>query len=324
MKVLVVGGAGYLGGAVTDLLLKTKHEFVVYDALMYEEAFLKPVNFVYGDVRNREELKKHLDKVDAVVWLAALVGDGACALNPEISTEINQEAVEWLSENFNGRIIFMSTCSVYGAQDGVLTEDSATNPLSVYAATKLEAEKYLADKNAVIFRLGTLFGLGDTYSRIRLDLVVNTMAARAYAEGRLKVFGGAQYRPLLHVRDAARAIVENLESEKTGVFNLYKQNMLIKELADEVKKCYPELEVETVEMKFEDSRNYRVSGEKAKSELGFEAELTVADGIAELQKVLGDGRIRDLNNPRYTNQLHLATFRTHIPTPVLQEGASIE
>src|SRR5438105_3285211 len=138
MKVLIVGGAGYLGGAVTDLLLKTDHEFLVYDALMYEEAYLKPVNFIYGDVRNREELKKHLAHADAVVWLAALVGDGACALNPEISTEINQEAVAWLSQNFDGRIIFMSTCSVYGAQDGVLTEDSPTNPLSVYAATKLE------------------------------------------------------------------------------------------------------------------------------------------------------------------------------------------
>jgi nucleoside-diphosphate-sugar epimerase len=102
----------------------------------------------------------------------------------------------------------MSTCSVYGAQDGMLTEESPTEPLSIYAATKLSAEEYLKDKNAIIFRLGTLFGVGDQFSRIRTDLVVNVMAARAYYEQRLKVFGGEQWRPLLHVKDAALAFVK--------------------------------------------------------------------------------------------------------------------
>src|SRR3972149_9860482 len=115
MRVLVVGGAGYVGGVVTDLLLKSQHQSRVYDALFYEEAYRKSVDFVYGDVRNRECLKPHLDWADAVIWLAALVGDPACALNPDVSIEINQEAVRGLAQNFNGRIIFLSTCSVYGA-----------------------------------------------------------------------------------------------------------------------------------------------------------------------------------------------------------------
>ncbi len=325
MKVLVVGGAGYVGGAVTDLLANTNHEVRVYDALLYEHAYLKPVDFVFGDVRDKQRLLPQLKWADVVVWLAALVGDGACAINPEISTEINQDTVEWLSQNYNGRIIFMSTCSVYGAQDGELTESSPTNPLSVYAVTKLASEKYLVDKNALIFRLGTLFGLGDTYSRIRLDLVVNTMTAKAYAEGRLKVFGGEQYRPLLHVRDAARAIVENLETKNTGIYNLYKQNIRIYDLATAVHKVYPNLQIDTVEMKFEDSRNYRVNGDKAKKELGFEAQLAVDAGVAELKKVLDAGRIKDINDPLYTNQMYLNVFKTHQQPTIItvSEGAAV-
>ena len=144
MNVLVVGGAGYVGGAVTDALLTTDHCIRVYDALLYEESYRKPVDFVFGDVRDQDRLLPHLKWADAVIWLAAIVGDGACQLNPEITIEVNQEAVGWLVHHFDGRIIFMSTCSVYGAQDNVeLTEDSPTAPLSMYAASKLAAETYL-------------------------------------------------------------------------------------------------------------------------------------------------------------------------------------
>jgi len=265
-----------------------------------------------GDVRDHKKLITQLKWADVVVWLAALVGDGACAINPEISVEINQESVKWLSENFDGRIIFMSTCSVYGAQDGILDESSPTNPLSVYAVTKLGAEKYLKNKNAIIFRLGTLFGLGDFYSRIRLDLVVNTMTARAYCEGSLKVFGGVQYRPLLHVRDAAQAIVTNLTTTHKGVFNLHSQNIKIFELSEEVKKCFPEVKVEIVDMKFEDLRNYRVSSDKAKKTFKFYPKITVMEGITELKKLFQENRIKDLNNPLYTNQTYLTTFKPHI------------
>lgn len=298
MKVLISGGAGYLGGAVTDLI--KGHEVRVYDNLTYEEAYLKDVPFVFGDIRDRKKLKEQLDWADCVVWLAALVGDGACAINPALTKELNQDLVKWLSENFDGRIIFISTCSVYGARDGELTEDSPTNPLSAYAVTKLAAEQYLKDKNAIIFRLGTLFGLGDRYSRIRLDLVVNTLAARAISEGKLTVFGGEQYRPLLHVKDAARAIVDNLETKHTGIYNLHQANLKIARLA-EIVEFYIPCEVNRVDTTFEDSRNYMVSSGKASRILGFEPGNSAHTGVLELKVLLEQGRIKDLNNKRYSN-----------------------
>lgn len=311
MKVLITGGAGYLGGALTDILMHTNHEVRVYDALMYEEAYLKDVPFVLGDIRNKKHLKEQLAWADAVVWLAAIVGDGACALNPDISTEVNQEMVKWLADNFDGRIIFMSTCSVYGARDGELNEASPTNPLSVYATTKLAAEAYLKDKNAIIFRLGTLFGLGDHFSRVRLDLVVNTLTARAISDHKLRVFGGDQYRPLLHVRDAAQAIADNLETSHTGVFNLHKENVRIIDLAREVDKYIPGVELDIVETTFEDSRNYRANSDKAIAAFSFHPRLAAVDGIKEVKKLLEEHRIKDLNHPRYTNQGYLAMFNTH-------------
>lgn len=311
MKVLITGGAGYLGGALTDLLENTKHEFRVYDALMYEDEYLKPVPFVFGDIRNKKHLKEHLEWADAVVWLAALVGDGACALNPEITTELNQEMVKWMAANFDGRIVFMSTCSVYGAQDGELDESAPTGPLSVYAATKLESEKYLKNKNAIIFRLGTLFGLGDSYSRIRLDLVVNTLTTRAIIDRKLKVFGGEQWRPLLHVKDAAQAVLDNLETKHTGVYNLHYENVKILDLARQVEKHVPGIEMEIVDMKFQDSRNYKANSQKARKTLGFKPKYSAEDGIKEVKKLIEERRIKDVNAPRYSNQVYLSMFNTH-------------
>ena len=311
MRVLITGGAGYLGGALTDILLKTDHEIRVYDALMYEDNYLKEVPFVLGDIRNRRHLKEHLQWADAVVWLAALVGDGACALNLDISTQINQEAVKWLADNYDGRIIFTSSCSVYGARDGELTERSPVGPLSVYGITKLASEGFLKNKNAIIFRIGTLFGVGDRYSRIRLDLVVNTLTARAMTDQKLKVFGGSQFRPLLHVRDAAQAIADNLETRNKGIFNLHSQNIKINDLVRKVVKKIPGTEVDKVEMNFEDLRNYRVSSQKAAKAFGFKPKLRAEDGILEIKQLLEENRIRDLNNSRYTNEGHLVMFHTH-------------
>lgn len=299
MNVLIVGGAGYLGGAVTDLI--KGHEVKVYDNLTYEEDYLKDVPFVFGDIREHEKLRNQLNWADAVVWLAALVGDGACAINPALTKELNEDSVKWLADNFDGRIIFMSTCSVYGARDGLLDEESPTNPLSAYAVTKLNAEKYLGGHNAIIFRLGTLFGLGDRHSRIRLDLVVNTLTARAISEGKLTVFGGEQYRPLLHVKDAAQAIVDALEHNHRGVFNLHQANLTIMELAGIV-KYYIDCKIEQVDTTFEDSRNYMVSSDKAWNTWKFEPGYSAHEGILELLALFKDGRIKDMNNPRYSNQ----------------------
>lgn len=311
MKVLIVGGAGYIGGALTDILLKTEHDIRVYDALLYEESYLKDVPFIFGDIRNKKHLKEHLDWAEAVVWMAALVGDGACAVNPEITTELNQDSVKWLSENFDGRIVFMSTCSVYGEHDAILDESAPTNPLSVYASTKLAAEEYLKNKNAIIFRLGTIFGLGDSFARIRLDLVLNTLTTRAIVDGKFKVFGGEQWRPLLHVRDAAQAVADNLETSHTGVFNLHNENVKIVDLANEVKKAVPSLEMETVDIKFQDARNYKVSSDKARNTFGFSPKFSPKDGIDEVKKLIEEKRIKDVNNPRYSNQVFLTTFNTH-------------
>ena len=305
MKILIAGGAGYLGGALTDILLKTDHKIRVYDALMYEDDYLKKVPFVRGDIRDKVQLKKQLKWADVVVWLAALVGDGVCALNPNISMEINQESVSWLAENFNGRIIFTSTCSVYGVHKGTLTEDSPVGPLSVYGVTKLAAEGFLKKKNAMIFRLGTLFGVGDRYSRIRLDLVVNTLTARAMTEHKLKIFGANQFRPLLHVRDAAQAIADNLETKHTGVFNLHSENVKILDLARRVVKLVPGTKINFTDMKVSDTRNYRVSSLKAKKAFGFNSKLWVTDGIEEIKQLFKEKRIKNLNDPRYTNEGHL-------------------
>ena len=303
-NVLVVGGAGYVGSALTDLLL-WDHHIRVYDSLMYEDAYRKDVPFVFGDIRDTKKLKAQLDWADAVVWLAAIVGDGACAINPDIAIEINQEMVKWLADNYDGRIVFPSTCSVYGAQDGLLTEESPTRPLSVYASTKLACEDILKDKNAIIFRLGTLFGISDTCSRFKSDLVVNTLTARAISDGKLKVFGGEQYRPLLHVKDAAEAMANNIFSNHRGIFNIHKENLKILDLAEEVVRQVPGTEMEIVDIEFEDSRNYKASSEKARKVLAFNPRYSVEHGVREVARLLQEGRVKEINNPRYSNEGYL-------------------
>ncbi len=308
MNILVVGGAGYIGGAVTDLLKKSEHNVKVYDLLIYEESYRKPVEFIYGDIRDYSLLSKHTKWADVVIWLAAFVGDGACQLNPELSFDINTNSVKWLSENFDGRIIFLSTCSVYGAQLGELDENSTTNPLSVYAASKIKAEEFLKDRNALIFRLGTIFGVSDLFSRIRMDLVVNILTLKAANDGKLTVFGGDQFRPLLHVKDVARAIVDNLETNHTGIFVLHRQNVRIIDLAYQVRNHFPDAEMIVNDIPFQDTRNYRVNGEKAKTILGFKSKYSIDDGIEEIKELIESKRIKDLANPRFTNQIFLKQF----------------
>lgn len=307
-NILVVGGAGYIGGAVTDILLKMDCNLRVYDNLLYEEYYWKPVDFVRGDIREREKLKKNLAWADAVVWLAALVADGSCALSPELGVEFNQKSVEWLSQNFTGRIIFPSTCLVYKIQAGLLNEESPTEPQTVYTQTKLAAEAYLKNSNAVIFRLGTVFGIGDSFSRLRLDLVVNLLTARAVIDGKMTVFGGKQFRPFVHVRDVAQAMVDNLETSHQGVFNLHWDNMNILELAERVQKYIPSAEIETKEAPLKDTGDYMVSGKKARQILGFTPRYSVEDGIKEVKAVIVTGRLQDIRNPRYSNEVFLKLY----------------
>ena len=279
-----------------------------YDSLIYEESYRKDVKFVYGDIRDHDKLLRLLKANDAVIWLAALVGDGACSINPELTFEINSESVKFLANNFDKKIIFLSTCSVYGAQEGLLDESSTINPLSEYASSIVQAEEYLSDSNAIIFRLGTLFGISDEFSRIRLDLVVNILVTKALTEGKLTVFGGEQWRPLLHVVDVANAIAQTIESDITGIFNLHYKNFKIIDIAEAIVKKVPSATIETAPMKFQDARNYQVSSEKLYQESGFKASTNLSKGIEEVYDLISNNRIKNVHHNRYSNQNFLEEY----------------
>lgn len=321
-RVLVVGGAGYIGGWFTDKAIEAGHDVRVYDLLLYEERYLKEIEFVAGDVLDRDRLLPELEWADAVVWLAALVGDPACALDPALTRKINLDSVRWLCENFDGRIVFPSTCSVYGAQDDELDESSPTEPLSLYAEAKLEAEKVLTDlrPDSLILRLATLAGVGDTYSRIRLDLVVNLLAMRARLVGRLQVFGGEQYRPFLHVRDVATAIVPQLETSSSGIYNLGTENSTISEIAERVVERLGGAEIERVESPFQDTRNYRVSFLRVEEDLGFRGEHSMNEAIDEVAALIDAGRIKDLGLATFSN---LESLRPYLRPEAIPLGREI-
>jgi nucleoside-diphosphate-sugar epimerase len=318
-RVLIVGGAGYVGGWLTNEAVEAGHDVTVYDLLLYEDVYLKPVDFVFGDILDQERLEPHVRGADIVVWLAALVGDGACALDPELTRKINVESVRWLTSVFDGRIVYMSTCSVYGAQQGELTEASAVSPLSLYARTKLEAEAALADQDALVFRLGTLHGVGDDFSRLRVDLVVNTLTIRAALNGRMSVYGGQQYRPLLHVREVGRIAVDAMTMDRRGIYNLCAENATVLEVAEAVRARVPAASIEVTEMKFQDNRDYRVSGLKANEELGFDPQLRMDDGIVQVQQLIEQGRIRDLTSPRFSNYESLRPYLRQESSPLGRE-----
>lgn len=319
-KVLVVGGAGYIGGSVTDILLKKKIPFTVYDNLTYENHYLKPVNFVYGDVRDYKKLKSILPDYSHVVWLAAIVGDGASSINPMLTKEVNQDSVGWLAKHFNGRILFTSTCSVYGMNDKPVNEESSTNPLSVYAQTKLEAEQFLTDKNALILRLGTAFGISDSYSRIRMDLAINYMTMNALKYKKLTVFGGNQWRPFAHVKDIAESIVTNLDKKHTGVFNFAMENDTIIHIAKEIQqqtKC----EIVTVKQKFEDERNYHADISKGLQAGVFtnKPKHTIKMGIKDVKELVLSNRIKNLDLEFYSNEKHLLQSITYFENSFVKE-----
>jgi len=301
-RVLVAGGAGYIGGCVTDELIRLKVPFTVYDNLTYERCYLKPVNFIYGDVRNRSKLKDLLRDHTHVIWLAAIVGDAACEIKPELTHEINAESVAWLATHFKRKIIFTSTCSVYGLNEKPVSENSVPNPLSTYARTKLLAEKNLDKSDALIFRLGTAFGRGDTFSRIRMDLVVNYMTFNALQYKKITVFGGNQWRPFIHVRDIARIITSNLFNKHKGTYNITTQNMTITNLA-KIIQLETHCAVEFTDEKMKDTRNYRAIVKKALADKLFatHTRYTIRYGVKEMRELVISKRVRELDQEYYSN-----------------------
>jgi len=299
MKILIVGGAGYIGGYMTDLFLKNpEFEISVYDNLLYEKMFLKKTNFIFGDVRDTKKLGRIINEFDIVIWLAAIVGDAACAVNEELTNNVNFESVKWLVDNYQGKIIFMSTCSVYGMNNNLLDETSKTNPLSEYARTKLEAEDYIKKNKSdyLIFRLGTLYGIGDKTSRLRFDLVVNILTLKAVYGEPLTVFGGQQWHPILHVKDVAHAVQYSIQNDITGCYNLSERNVVIADLAKMIAEIVPNTQIIYSEMRFEYSRNYKVKNDLMLSEK-WKPVLSLQDGINELVEVIRCRRMIDGCDP---------------------------
>jgi nucleoside-diphosphate-sugar epimerase len=248
---------------------------------------------------------------DAVVHLAAIVGDGACAARPELTMAVNETATKHIAEickQTGTKLIFASTCSVYGANDKLLDEESPTNPLSLYAGTKLSAEKFVNEvPNHFIFRLGTVFGVSTEFARLRCDLVANVLTYKAVQGQTLTVFGGDQWRPLIHVRDVGRMFAKvALEKKDPGTYILSGGNFTIQQVAELIKKVVaPDIKINVTDMKFEDQRNYKVSAEKAAAQ-GLHPQMTLIDGIQEMRDVVLDGRIKNVWDAAFHNTEYIS------------------
>lgn len=322
MKVLITGGAGYIGSMLAPMLLNSGQEVRVLDSLLHGGRSILGVwahprfEFTQGDIRDKETVRAALEGVDAVVHLAAIVGDPACARNPELARAVNLEAPLFLLEEARARgvsrFIFASTCSNYGKMEDpskYLDETSELRPVSLYAETKVAVERAILDAtpvdgfDATALRFATVFGVS---SRMRFDLTVNEFTMEMLTKKRLVVFGEQFWRPYIHVRDVARAVSQVLEAPsvkiKNEVYNVgsNEQNYQKQQLVEMIQPFAPDAVVEYVR-KEEDPRDYRVSFEKIKNELGFVCERSVDDGIREVVGLVRDGIIQDFEQPEYRN-----------------------
>jgi len=321
-KVLVTGCAGYIGSVLTNQLLQKGYSVRGVDMLLFGGDSLLPIythknfEFIKGDLRDSNVIKKSIQDVDAIIHLAAIVGDPACSAQPQFAQEINGDASKKLFDaaaqsNNVKRFIFSSTCSNYGKMkgDSFVNETSELNPVSLYARLKVEFENYLLksdyrkDLSATALRFSTVYGLS---SRMRFDLTVNEFIKDAALGREIQIFGEQFWRPYCHVVDLARACVLVLESDITkvnrNVFNVgdTKENYQKKMLADEVLKVIPSAKISFIQ-KNEDPRDYRVDFSKIVNQLNFSISRTVPDGIKEIYCAINDGIISDPNAARYKN-----------------------
>ncbi|MGN6569443.1 MAG: NAD-dependent epimerase/dehydratase family protein [Flavipsychrobacter sp.] len=321
-KVLVTGGAGYIGSVLTRQLLEKGYNVRVLDSLMFGgEPIIDLLNypqfeFVKGDVRNEADVRKALDGVDYVAHLAAIVGDPACAQQPELARSTNIEGSKMLYTIANElgitKFVFASTCSNYGKMsdpDAYVNEESDLSPVSLYAETKVAVEQFLLSQSKdntckpTCLRFSTVYGLS---LRPRFDLTVNEFTKELALGRELVIFGEQFWRPYCHVYDLARSVITVLEAPADvvafDVFNVgdTSENYQKKMIVDEVMKLIPDAQIKYVS-KNEDPRDYRVSFEKINNKLGFKVTLKVPDGIAQMKKVLDDGFILNPDDKKYKN-----------------------
>jgi nucleoside-diphosphate-sugar epimerase len=309
-RVLVTGGAGYVGSVLVEKLLNRDYSVTVLDKMWFSKMGLEPVKnhpnlkIIEGDLRA-------LDDVVAVLHLAAVSNDPWGDLNPQVTQEINYDAtvnlLNMAKELGIERFINVSTSSVYGVKDDPeVTEDLPLEPLTIYSKTKAEAEKVVLAANTDTFttvniRPATVCGYSP---RMRLDLIVNILTSHAVNNRKIIVFGGAQRRPNVHMDDVTDLYADLVETpkEKIGgeVFNAGYENHKVMELAEMVKDVIgDDVTIETKPTN--DPRSYHISSEKIKLKLGFEPKKTIKDAIIDLKNAFEDGRIENWEDINYYN-----------------------
>lgn len=309
-KVLITGGAGYLGSVLTEVLLGKDYQVTILDNLIYKQTSVAPFahhpnfDFVFGDVTNESLLKSLVETHDVIIPLAAIVGMPACKAQPELTVKVNYEQVKnitkWITKD--QKVIIPNTNSQYGSSTEIITEDSPFKPLSLYAETKCNAEKAVLDSgNGIALRLATVFGMS---YRMRMDLLVQDFVYKAITDGYLVLFESHFIRNYIHIRDIAGAflfMIENYEKCNNNAFNvgLTSANCTKLELAQTIQKFVPDLVI--VENNFKqdfDQRNYMVSNAKLEN-AGWVPTFTLEDGIKELIK--GYQLIRKFKDKDFTN-----------------------
>jgi nucleoside-diphosphate-sugar epimerase len=315
MRVTVTGGAGYIGACTARELLVARHEVTVLDSLLHGQKDVAAAlatagaRVLRGDIRDAEARREALDGAEGVVHLAAIVGDPACAKDPALSHAVNVEGTRAVVADARGvdRFIFASTCSNYGRMADPLVpvdEEAPLTPVSLYAEQKVLVERELMGRSfATCLRFATIYGVAE---RMRFDLTVNEFTRDPWDGRTLEVYGEQFWRPYVHVSDAARAIamVLGADDEQVGgrVFNVghSDENYRKLDLVGVIRERLPAADVRFVQ-RDEDPRDYRVSFERIRSELGFDPLMRVPDGVAEVLLGLDEQRFGDPFDGRFSN-----------------------